>query len=374
MWLAIFIICVIPFITVLVNRATIEYNAIKRYAGVSLYMSSKSIIVIGYFIVFFFISAFRSANVGCDTQSYLDLFDKVANSGYYIGDTRYEIGYVYLNKLVAFLYDSHFFFLFFTSFLLMLGYAIFIRKLSKIIWLSFFLFFILRYFDQSMNLLRQNFAIILIFISYLRLRKKKIYQSILWTFLASCFHLTAITFLLGILAYKMCNWNLNKILLCFSLLGIVLYIACGSLTNLIFNNIASYASYANSVYNEGGARIAVVLQLLMSLLVITGGILCNRTDYEREDYTENKMLLLLLLFGVMFLILSLQFNQMTRLASYFSVFAIIYLPNSLIAVSKKKRFIGYILIFLVGVSSYLMINMLRPQWAGIYPYTFSFLN
>lgn len=53
MWLAIFIICVIPFITVLVNRATIEYNAIKRYAGVSLYMSSKSIIVIGYFIVFF---------------------------------------------------------------------------------------------------------------------------------------------------------------------------------------------------------------------------------------------------------------------------------------------------------------------------------
>lgn len=372
MWIAIFIICIIPLITVLVNRTTIEYNAIKRHCGASLYMSSKSIIVIGYFIVFFFISAFRSANVGCDTQSYLDIFDKVTNPSYHIEDTRYEIGYVYLNKLIAFLFDSHFFFLFFTSFLLMLGYAVFIRKLSKIIWLSFFLFFTLRYFDQSMNLLRQNFAIILIFISYLRLRKKKVYQSILWILLASCFHLTAITFSLSVLAYKMCNWNLNKILICFSLLGIVLYIACGSLTNLIFNNIADYASYANSVYNEGGARIAVVLQLLMSLLVIASGILCNRAEYKRKDYTENKILLLLLLFGVMFLILSLQFNQMTRLASYFSIFAIIYLPNSLIAISKKKRFVGYVLIFTVGACSYLIINILRPQWAGIYPYSFSF--
>ncbi|KXA11978.1 hypothetical protein HMPREF3222_01485, partial [Clostridium perfringens] len=49
--------------------------------------------------MFIFISAFRGRNIGNDTCKYLDLFNKIRFKSIIELKDRYEIGYLYLNKM-----------------------------------------------------------------------------------------------------------------------------------------------------------------------------------------------------------------------------------------------------------------------------------
>lgn len=69
-------------------------------------------------------------------------------------------------------------------------------------------------------------------------------------------------------------------------------------------------------------------------------------------------------------IISLKFNLLDRVADYFQVFIIVYLPNVISKISnQKKRIIAIYLVivmFLYGIS----IQYLKPEWNKVFPYSF----
>ena len=143
-----------------------------------------------------FLAMFRSEYVGNDTSVYASLFYKIASSANYLNYAhRYEIGYIYLNKVLSSIFDNHQILLVITSGYIYFVFGRFIYKYSKSPWLSVFLFFTMRYFDMSMSVIRQMLAIATLILSYDYIIEKKPLKFYLTVLIACLFHVAAIVFL-----------------------------------------------------------------------------------------------------------------------------------------------------------------------------------
>ena len=77
--------------------------------------------------------------------------------------------------------------------------------------------------------------------------------------------------------------------------------------------------------------------------------------------------------GLLLWIMSFPFNQLGRLARYYTFFVVTLVPNvlSLVSIRKKQQYVWWIVLYLfLGVSYYLTIVFYRPNWNGFYPYSF----
>lgn len=335
------------------------------------------------FGVFTLLSAMRSSNVGNDTPEYIRLFENVAASGNVSGYSwRYETGYLYLNKLLSLLSSNSQIIIIVTSIIIMGGFARFVYKYSNSLWLSVYLFFTLGYYGMSMNTVRLNIAIVVVLFSYDFLREKKLIKFIITVFLASLFHRTAIIFLLA--------WPITK--LKFSYKTIVAAVV-GSLSLYMFFPIIlqtalrffpTYQYYLGSSYLDGNTRLASVMNFLVGLSILVFGVFTkyhkkqkamqmnnNISNYISLEMNDGKNILLFLLAGVSITFISFNFNLLDKVGDYFLVFAIICLPNSIRMVrdSQSRLLITFIVVLMFFIYA-TTIQIMRPDWNVIYPYSF----
>lgn len=370
MWLHYFLILYILLLGLLLG--TDKQNRIKKTIFITL--------TFGLFII---IAAFRAENVGNDTSEYLRVFTNLSLTGDISGYTwRYEKGYLYLNKLLGLLVSHSQIILIVTSIIIMLGFARFISKYSRIYWLSTYLFFTLGYFGMSMNTIRQYLAMIIIFFAYDYLRKRKLLGFVLIIFLASLFHKTALAFLL---AWPITKFRFNyKSILTITISSVILYISFQTILQGLLRIFPTYQYYLDSSYLNGDIRIATIMNLLVGLSIIVFGVFIqshNNSDLkykncffcEREK--ENNEQLMLLLIGVCMTFISIKFNLLDRIGDYFLVFSCIYLTNVIDQIKGKK--LAILLIYIIVVLFFLYvttIQVMRPEWNTIYPYKFFWMN
>lgn len=371
MWLYYFLVIYILLLGLLLGTG--KQNKIKN----GLYI----ILAFGLFII---IAAFRGENVGNDTDAYLRLFTNISVTGDISTFTwRYEIGYLYLNKLLSIVVTDPQIIIIVTSFIIMIGFARFIYKYSNMPWLSTFLFFTLGYFGTTMNTIRLNLAIIVILFAYDFLRERKLIKFVLTVIFASLFHRTAIIFLLAWPITKLrVNYKTMSSLVIASVLG---YLMFPTIFNGLIKIFPTYQYYVGSEYLNGEVRLASVMNMLVGLSIV---LLGSSTNYhkrkevevkannnvsiiEKEKINDGQYMLLLIITGILVTFMSFNFNLLDRVGDFFLVFSCVYLPNAINKINDNK--LKVLIIFIVVILFILYsttIQILRPEWNTIYPYEF----
>lgn len=368
MWLYLFLICFMLF-----TGLIFDYSVHSR-------LKTKFYIILNFFL-FTILSGFRSENVGNDTSAYIGVFNNISSSGDISRYTwRFELGYLYLNKLLSLVSSNSQTIIIGTSIIIMAGFARFIYLYSEQKWLSIYLFFTIGYFAMSMNTIRLNIAMVILLFSYDFLKNRKLIKFVLVVLLASLFHRTAIVFLLAWPITKL-SYNYRTILVA-TISSIGLYLGFPRILPFFFNIFPTYQYYLGSELLDGNIRTASIMNLLVGLAIVLLGSFVHfnniRKDTtlkaigtEQEKDNNDESMLLLLITGVSITFISFNFNILDRVGEYFAVFSIVYLPNTLNRLRDRNlRVLIYYIVVILFFAYSITIIIMRPEWNTIYPYSF----
>ncbi|MHA6261267.1 EpsG family protein [Sporosarcina sp. CAU 1771] len=330
-----------------------------------------------------FLAMFRSVDIGNDTKTYVNLFYKISSgTELSVYSSRFEIGYLFLNKILGFISSNHQILLIVTSLYIFIILGRFIYKYSKIPWLSIFLFFALRYYDISLSGVRQMLAIATILLAYDFIVKKKPVKFILIMIVATSFHTAAYLFLL---AYPISKLKLNKkLVLRTSVISIILFANLDRILNAVLIYFPRYYSYVyNDTGNDEGIKVATLLGLLVTITILFVCEILNKTltlkkrlinkieDVESLKNQQDQIQSIFLLLSCAIMVVALKVDILYRFENIFSIFAIIYLPNSIIKISDKYlRTITIMITASLFFIHIFAIQVLRPEWQNTYPFTF----
>ena len=362
------------------------------------------------FGLMFILSAFRSYSVGTDTKNYLSHYYDVCSNGLEaIQRINFETGYEILMYVTSFLNNPRVLFCILSA-IICFGYYRLIKKYSTNVFFSTFLFISLYIYALTFNIVRQFIAIIFIIEFVMELNKGEWRKSIVWLFIASLFHKTA---LIMVIFYPfMCLKKLVKnpkeferILII--LLGISVF-AIDLGLKMISIIIPKYQYYLDDdkhisemISNEFLFSFSIVLILIVliidyfiksrnryyeiaKLVFIFGilyfnlffviennrliGLLCTTIllyDNVINKKEEKNIFYYLNLLTIYTIFLQAKVFILSRLIWYFFIFIIFYVPSR---VENKK-------IITSGVCAFCIlyyIKLLLQNIAEIVPYSFGF--
>lgn len=343
--------------------------------GFLLYYNGKSntrdnIYLVISFGIFNFLVANRAVTVGNDSIVYANLFNTISQSNMATLETRYEKGFVYLNKILSFIWDDPQILLIVSSLIVMISFGVFIKRYSQNIWLSVMLFFTFGYYSGSTNTIRQYIAVSIILWAYKYVFEKKLMKFIILVLLATQFHSTAIIFLA---AYPLSKLKLNK-KKTLGMLGAtgVLYIGFDLVLQIFLIIFPTYSYYINSEYMTGEVRLASIMNLLVLLII---GILYWITKDNKKikilNSDKDNILEVYMLMSILITFISLKFNLIERGAEYFTVSVLVILPNTIQKLNEKNlKIVVYTLVTIFFMLYETIILIYRPEWNRMYPYNF----
>ncbi len=334
------------------------------------------------FSLLYILLAFRDETVGNDTVAYFNIYRNISELSFselFDYEGRFEIGYLFINKVLSYLFPDPQFLLIITGVFILMSNAQFIYKYSQMVWLSVLWYFSLRYFDANMNILRQALAIGCILYSYSFLRSRKFWPFLFLVILGSLFHISAIIFVVVWFVTKIRFKPRYIMLYLLGLLG--MYVLSSFFINLLFHYNIIYGYYINSEYQAEG-KIAPLMNLLMNLCIVGIGFMtqsyktCIRPGVIKGTLrciNDNNMMLMILLFASFIQVAALSFALLERVSVYFQIFSIVFLPNSLKCIRQKELY-SFLLFFIViiCIAYYLIVITYRPDWNKVYPYHFCF--
>lgn len=135
------------------------------------------------------LASFRYA-IGYDYFSYQRIFYKVCNLSFIEILRIYptEFLFYFLNKLIFLLGGNYTIFLLFITTFIHVVTLWFIRKYSKIPWMSLFLYICFQFFAHNMNLLRQSIAAVFFLCAFPYLKQKKFLPYLIFILVGALFH------------------------------------------------------------------------------------------------------------------------------------------------------------------------------------------
>lgn len=302
----------------------------------------------------------RDIKVGTDTAMYHEIFYEIGRNNMqwsYMNERGIEIGYVILNKIIYIIFGNSYVFIFIVSLILIAGFMRFFYQYSYNIWLTVFLFIGLFYYCETFNTIRQSIACMIIFNGYVFLRNGNVIKWIGTVLIATCFHNTAIIFLLFSLLYR-----INKIkvfIISFIGIGFYLILAYGRdfLVELFINN--KYGYYLVSNENSMGADILRILLFVFVMFFIY----IRRNNYNRYQKKDSIIWSIFLLYASIMTLAKYQVEIFYRMVQYFSPYITVLLPLLLFNL-KIKKYICYlvVLVMIPIVMYYLLQKNLNLQY------------
>lgn len=334
----------------------------------------RGIFMIIAMIIMALLVALRSNQVGNDTPEYARIFNEILSNSDYVSITRFEVGYVFLNRLVG-KFTSNAQGVFIVCAIIQYSiYIWFIKKHSKNYALSMLLFFLLT-FSSTLNIVRQTLALSFVFIAFDRILYKKPLGAIFWIIVASLFHTSAIiTIILVFLPYIKFD----------GVFAIIIFILCVvfTFTDLLYKLCElvapTYAHYFEGKYAESGwlaityillSNLAYFAVVLIPIKVIGRNkavVLKGRVSVNRK----NNILLWITYLAFAGMLLGYKVNLIDRLITYFSAFTIILIPNSLQKYNKTSRMVICCAMVALLIAYSILVIKIRPEWNTIYPYSF----
>jgi len=326
------------------------------------------------------LAGFRDYSIGKDVLLYGNYWFKRAlkyNSliDYLMNANEYGIGigYAFVNFICSRISPSpHFFYFVYELLQLILVYFALKPFRCKINISYAFLIYYFSYFNNSLNLLRQIMAIILMLVSYKYIVEKKRLKFIATILIAYSFHTSGIV---GIVLYPI-SWAVeNKALkqiarTCILIGSLTVVVAYEQLFNLLATidllNVDRYSHYLTG--NEVGGRF-MRLTYWGILLIIVFWRQNNCEKYAKNSTT----LITYMTISAVFSIFTFIGLWIIRIAYYFDVFQVMLIPilavNLGIKIGRLRKNTGYVLLLLFVFVDWFIIYILRNGGAT-YPYLF----
>lgn len=351
----------------------LSYILVKKEHPIILFIS---------LLPFLFFGSLRSMAVGNDSIEYARVYQMIGDGLEDLFTGRYEVGFLWLNKFLN-VFSNNYVFLFSICTIFVISILFYyVRDFSELWGVSIALFFLLRYFDMSMNVIRLSVAISLTMLGTLALKNNKKVVFLLLVMLATLFHRTALTAILFMfLTKKRIKIKPRNVFLLISIL-LFFNLFFNRILDFIFKIFPLYSYYVNSEYLDGSIRLATILNIFVTLFIFGSGWLieknANQSTILMVDHIDSNSKFNIDTFcfnsgivGIVFLILSIRFNLLDRVADFFLINSIIYLPNQLAKI-KNSNLLNLLIYFFVGIFIfyYIVIIVFRPEWNTVYPYYF----
>ena len=243
-----------------------------------------------------------------------------------------ETGFRYLMKICGMISSSFTFFLFVYGLLWIGGYLNVIKKYSPHVILSLILLTV-GSFDQSIFVIRQHLAMLVVFLSYKYIIEKELWKYLGLMYLAYLLHQTAI---IALPLYFLYHVRGNKgITFAIISVAILLYLTFSFLLQNVGNDmLQGYSSYIDSdaKTNSTGA-ILVASELAAYIFILKKKVL---------DEGINKILFLSLILGLILSICGIGFNPTSRLVMYYTSVSFLTIP--IIVKNAKSGFLRHVMV------------------------------
>lgn len=313
--------------------------------------NNKKFICIFWGLIYFLIAALRGRNIGGDTDIYVNSFYIVSSLPYkeaaqYIG--RDPFFYVFIS-FVGKIWCNYTFLFSIVAFLFTSAITYFIYKYSDDPFLSWIIMLAFNLYQFSLTAMRQTIAISFIIFASSFLIEKKFFRGLIFVFIASLFHKTALCFLLVFIFYKV---KISKTFLYFSfvLLGIT-YSFRSQIAEIFFQ-----------FFNEDGReffvenRNAGFTMLLVIAAIYVFCVIFVKKEWLKESEIAQKMFVLSF-FALIFETLVPSQSIFFRLAFYFLFGFTALLPNMInnCIIDSKKTV--YAIFFVVLSIQYLFFTI-----------------
>ena len=271
--------------------------------------------------------------VGTD---YYDVYVKSFESIALGGESRFEPGFTALLKIISFLrLDYHWMFLVVAFFTIGLVYRAVFKIAGSSIW-AVFIFLVGGLFFFSTNGIRQALAVAILLNALPYVYKGEALKYSLVVFSAALFHSSAIVFLP---LYFFRNWKLNSWKTVMTVIGVGVFAGLISqiilgIASSLFPQIRTYTAieHLSSQYLASGN----IDFSDMALCVIPFMLYCCFRKTLGGRAKELDFPFLILLFGVLVCLMSGTVSLYSRLAVYFSSFAVIALPQLFYELDRKE--------------------------------------
>lgn len=334
----------------------------------------NSTILLFLMVCLWFFATIRSLDIGNDTKAYYNLFCSIADgTNIQLWSTRYEIGYLLLNKLISWITDNFWIFLSIINAIIYYAYFLFFKNYSVNPVMSVFMFFTFGTWGQTVNIIRLQLAIAMAIYAFICKDKKRHLLMVTFLLLAISFHRIALVFLLFLFVPQ-------KITKKFCLLTIALTAIGISILPTLMQIVARYIPYfstylSSSTYVFGEAKLATIICILMRVLLLSVVWYFYLSQAKENSWlteAEEKILSYqfnMVFVSTLFMVLSLNFNLLDRCSYYYWTFAYVLVPNVLSRIDNYgNKHILRTFILLLGVAYFLIINIYRPEWNHIIPY------
>ncbi len=329
-----------------------EKKRIKREA------EALSILILFFF---WFLTAFRAFEIGNDTKSYVNIFNLIA-SGKTV--TNIEKGYHFFCFLISRINSNPVFLFVVCATICYGGLAIYILQYSKNLPFSIILGFSLLFgfFNSG---LRQSLAMVICLFAYQLIKNRKYILAVIFIALASTFHLSAWICVL-FLFHKIYpyHWIVVCLLACFIIISAVTGALDNLLKILLETFFQEYERYFSSEYFNNGrlANTYYAFRHIVFYLIVYK----SYSGTKKSHTLELSCFFLWLLIGAGGFIISI----FVRVTEYFSLIAVVELPNAIENANWKHKNKLIVLIEIIMLAYFLTTLILRPEWNYLYPYRF----
>ena len=322
----------------------------KKYANLASYFS---------LIMLLFLASLRSFDIGTDTKGYSDIFNYIKSD---IDVSSYiESGWVYLNKIVAFIGLNYTGVLFLSEILCIVPVFYVLKKSVKNYNLGIFIYYGMYLYLHSFNIIRQCVSMSLCLLSYYYFIHRKIKSSILTFLVAFCFHKSALIF--------SCVYFLRFLNITTGFVIILLFISFLFgifITNKIILFIVGPYShfFQNSQYGFREYSVSTAFFCALVNLFFIVFILIKKQSLNKDSVWEKCLITgLCCMNATQTLVLG------TRLMFYFTQAQCIFYSTYISNKKKDKFFFLFILCYYLFIN---FIKILLGQWDSLMPYQFSF--
>ncbi len=278
----------------------------------------------------------------------------------YIERQNIEKTFYLIMKFFTSTFKNFHLFLFFICIPYIASVSYLIYKYSKFPILSYVIFLALNYFSLSFTLLRHVTAMAFIIIALIFLLKDKKMKFLIFVLIASLFHKTALVFLIAYFCDKF-RVNIKQVILLIIVLTFIFFFG-NDIMEIIFSliNSSHYIGYKNSSGDSIGFFIINVLLLLFSMRYLK--------KYTIENSKEAQIIMNLQFLTVIMSSFIMFIGEAFRMSTYFGIFSIILVPNS-ISFEKNTRLktIMYIIMLFVFIGYFFGSTIINTN---IGPYSF----
>lgn len=352
------------------------YNCVKK----DNIKKAKVLYLFLTFIPMMIVMGLRDKNVGTDTRSYCMYFRIISRMSLIKAFDNNPILWAILNKIFAIFGTRDINYILPLSMIILILIAKFIYDYSDDVGLSTILFILSYYYFTGFNTARQFLAIAIVINSFKyiinddkKLIKKNIIKFLIVNLIAIGIHPTSIIFLmcLIILISKPSLKNIVKISSIF-IIAMCLFIPISNFLVKYFPHYSLYVS-SNEIKENGFGQgknrnfaitsIYIIFEIILMYFWVVNNI-------NKEKIKLHYSYIIINMFGIILGVLALKTTLFNRMAAYFMIFNIIYIPYLFTYFKGNQKYLIsslYILIMLIPYYVQLTENI-----GGISPYKFIF--